>query len=261
MNPYMLTDRVAIVTGAARGIGKAIVETFLEADIRHVVAADVLEEELNALAAAHDRVEARVLDVTDAEGWRRLAAATADAQGRLDILANNAGILRFALLEDTSPEDFRRLLEVNVLGAFLGIQAVAPHMKRGGGGAIVNTSSISGILPSNGTGAYAASKFAVRGLTRSAALELGPAGIRVNSIHPGGVNTPMTNPQNLPQEQFDADYRAVPLLRSCQPEEVARGVLYLASEAASYCNGAELAIDGGLISGLYFSNLPGAPEG
>ena len=259
-NPYLLTDRVAIVTGAARGIGKAIVEVFLEADIRHLVAADILEEELNALAAAHDRVEAAVLDVTDAAGWRRLADATAAAQGSLDILANNAGILVFGLLQDTSPEDFRRLLEVNVVGALLGMQAVAPHMQRTGRGAIVNTSSVSGISPNNATGAYAASKFAVRGLTRSAALELGPGGIRVNSIHPGGVNTPMTNPFNRPREEIDGDYKFVPLPRACAPDEVARGVLYLASDAASYCNGVELVIDGGMIAGHYFPNLPGAPQ-
>ena len=256
--PFLLTDRIAIVTGAARGIGKAIVETFLEAEIGHVVAVDLLEEELNELAKAHSRVSAAVLDVTDEEGWRKLADATVEAQGGLDILINNAGILVFSLLEDTAPEDFRRLLDVNVNGVFLGIRTAVPHMKKRGGGVIINTSSTSGLAPNNATGAYGASKFAVRGLTRSAALELGPHGIRVNSIHPGGVNTPMTNPFGQPQDVIDQNYGFVPLQRGCRPNEIANGVLYLASDAGAYCNGAELVIDGGMTAGQYLPGMPGS---
>ena len=257
-NPYLLTDRVAVVTGAARGIGKAVVEAFVEADASHVVAADVLRDELNELAEAHERVSAAVLDVTDQDAWRKLAADTVAAQGGLDILINNAGILVFNLLEDTPFDDFKRLMDVNVNGVFLGIQTVTPHMKERGGGAIVNLSSVSGVVPNNATGAYGASKFAVRGLTRSAALELGPHGIRVNSIHPGGVNTPMTNPFGQPQEVIDKNYGFVPLQRGCRPEEIARGVLFLASEAGGYCNGAELVIDGGMIAGQYLPGMPGS---
>jgi len=258
-NPFLLTDRVAIVTGAARGIGKAIVETFIDADVRHVVAADVLEEELDALAAAHDRVTGSTLDITDEAGWRTLVAQTIDTHGSVDILVNNAGVLVFGLLEETSPEDFRRLLEVNVFGTFLGMQAVTPHMKSQGRGVIINTSSVSGIAPNNATGAYGASKFAVRGLTRSAALELGPHGIRVNSVHPGGVNTPMTNPLGQPKDEVDARYTFVPMQRGSEPDEIANGVLYLASDAASYCNGTELVIDGGMIAGQYLPGMPGSP--
>jgi len=258
-NPFLLTDRVAIVTGAARGIGKAIVETFIDADVRHVVAADVLEEELDALAAAHDRVTGKPLDITDEAGWRTLVAQTIDTHGSVDILVNNAGVLVFGLLEETSPEDFRRLLEVNVFGTFLGMQAVTPHMKSQGRGVIINTSSVSGIAPNNATGAYGASKFAVRGLTRSAALELGPHGIRVNSVHPGGVNTPMTNPLGQPKDEVDARYTFVPMQRGSEPDEIANGVLYLASDAASYCNGTELVIDGGMIAGQYLPGMPGSP--
>lgn len=258
-NPFLLTDRVAIVTGAARGIGKAIVETFIDADVRHVAAADVLEEELDALAAAHDRVTGNTLDITDEAGWRTLVAQTIDTHGSVDILVNNAGVLVFGLLEETSPEDFRRLLEVNVFGTFLGMQAVTPHMKSQGRGVIINTSSVSGIAPNNATGAYGASKFAVRGLTRSAALELGPHGIRVNSVHPGGVNTPMTNPLGQPKDEVDARYTFVPMQRGSEPDEIANGVLYLASDAASYCNGTELVIDGGMIAGQYLPGMPGSP--
>ena len=256
-NPFLLTDRVAIVTGAARGIGKAVVEAFVEADAAHVVAADILQEELNELAEAHARVTAAALDVTDQDGWRKLAADTVAAQGGLDILINNAGILVLNLLEDTSFDDFRRLMDVNVNGVFLGIQAAAAHMKKSGG-VIINTSSTSGVAPNNATGAYGASKFAVRGLTRSAALELGPHGIRVNSVHPGGVNTPMTNPFGQPQEVIDKNYGFVPLQRGCRPEEIARGVLFLASDAGSYCNGAELVMDGGMTAGQYLPGMPGS---
>ena len=257
-HPYKLTDRVAVVTGAARGIGKAIVEAFLAADIRHVVAADVLASELAELAEAHARVSAAVLDVSDAEGWEKLTADTVAAQGGLDILVNNAGILVFGLLEDTQPDDFRRLLEVNVMGPFLGTRAAVPHMRKAGRGAIVNIASISGLMPNNATGAYGASKFAVRGLTRSAAMELGPHGIRVNSVHPGGVRTPMTNPFGQTKEEVDARYAWVPLQRGCEPEEIAQGVLYLASDAGSYCTGTELTIDGGMIAGQFLPGMPGA---
>ena len=257
-NPYSLSGRTAIVTGAAQGIGKAIVGAFVEADARRVVAADIQEEPVRALAAEHGPVSAAALDVTDAAGWQALVERTVAEQGGVDILVNNAGVLAFGLLEDVSIEDFRRLLEVNVTGVLLGIQAVAKIMKDAGRGAIVNTSSVSGIMPNNATGAYAASKFAVRGLTRSAALELGPFGVRVNSVHPGGVNTPMTNPFNTPDEEFDGTHKFVAMQRGGRPGEIAQGVLYLASDAGSYCNGTELVIDGGMVAGLYFDGLPGS---
>jgi len=133
-------------------------------------------------------------------------------------------------------------------------------MKKAGYGAIVNFSSTAAILPNNATGVYGASKYALRGLTRSGALELGPFGIRVNSIHPGGVNTPMTNPDNSPVEEVNQRYQFVPQQRGCEPSEIAASVRFLASEHGSYCNGTELVVDGGMTAGLYFPNLPGAPE-
>ena len=256
-NPYALTDRIAIVTGAARGIGKAIVEAFLDADARHVVAVDILEEELGKLAG-DERVTAAGLDVTDEDGWRELASATAASHDRIDVLVNNAGMLLFGLLEDTDPDAFRRLLDVNVVGPFLGMRSVFPYMKQGGRGVIVNISSVSGMYPNNFTGAYGASKFAVRGLSRTGAMEFGPQGIRVNSVHPGGVDTPMTNPFGLPREEIDTRYHnLVPMQRVCRPYEVARAVLYLASDAGSFCNGAELAVDGGMVAGQYLPGMPG----
>jgi len=257
-NPYALTDRVAIVTGAARGIGKAITETFLQSDVRHVVAVDILEKELDELAGDHERVTAARLDVTDETGWREIAQATAGSQGGVDILVNNAGMLLLGLLEDTEPDAFRRLLDVNVVGPFLGMRSVFPYMKQAGRGVIVNISSVSGMSPNNFTGAYGASKFAVRGLTRTGAMEFGPQGIRVNSVHPGGVDTPMSNPLGLPRDEVDVRYHnLVPMQRVCRPDEVARAVLYLASEAGSFCNGTELAVDGGMIAGQYFPGMPG----
>lgn len=139
------------------------------------------------------------------------------------------------------------------------MRAVIPAMKAAKSGAIVNMSSSSGFLPLVGTGAYSASKFAIRGLTRTAALELGPFGIRANSVHPGGVNTPMTNPQDLPAEEVSARYQFVPQRRGCEPDEIAAAVLFLASNQSSYCNGSELVVDGGMNAGIYVPGVPGDP--
>ena len=257
-NPFSLDGKTAIVTGAARGIGRAIVDDFINAGIKHVVCTDVLSDLLEEIEETA-QLSTQLLDVREASQWNALVTSVVDSQGRIDILINNAGILVFGTIEDTQPEDFRRLLDVNITGTFLGMQAVIPAMKANGGGAIVNTSSASGMLPSNFVGAYAASKYAVRGLTRATALEAGLHGIRVNSVHPGGVNTPMTNPANQPQHEVDQAYEFVPLQRGCTAMEIAHGVTYLASDAAAYCNGTELVIDGGMTAGVYFPGLPGSP--
>lgn len=256
---FSLTGKVALVTGGARGIGRAIVEAFLAADARHVVGVDILEQTL-AEVEPSERLSTAVLDVTNEAGWASLVESTIARHGRIDVLVNNAGILIFGTIADTDPADFRRVLDVNVTGVYLGIRAVAPHMKANKQGAIINTSSCSGIAPSNFIGAYAATKFAVRGLTRSAAMELGLHGIRVNSIHPGSVNTPMTNPTEEPHEALSERMRGIPIQRYARPEEIARGVVFLASDAASYCMGTELQIDGGMTSGIYIDPLPGSPQ-
>jgi 3alpha(or 20beta)-hydroxysteroid dehydrogenase len=256
-HPHSLEGRVAIVTGAARGIGLAIANDFIKAGAKHVICADILKEELASISGPGlSTVE---LNVCEEQAWQVLVEKALSEHGGIDILVNNAGILSFGLIEDIKPNDFRRLMDVNVTGTFLGMQAVIPHMKTAGKGVIINTSSASGMLPSNFVSAYAASKFAVRGLSRAAALELGPHGVRVNTVHPGGVNTPMTNPGKAPQKDVDKGFGFVPMQRGCQPEEIARGVTYLASDAASYCNGTELVIDGGMTTGVYFPGLPGSP--
>ena len=258
-SPYALTGKVAVVTGAARGIGRAIAKAFVAADVQHVVCADILEDALAEIEQTA-QLSTAVLDVTDEAAWRTVVDATLESQGHIDVLVNNAGILAYGTVADTSPADFRRVLDVNVIGVLLGMQAVIPHMKANGRGSIINTSSASGILPSNFVGAYVASKYAVRGLSRTAAMELGLHGIRVNSLHPGGVNTLMTNPMGQSREEVDKGYWFASLQRAAAPEEIAHGVTYLASDAASYCSGTELVIDGGMTTGLYFKGLPGSPE-
>jgi len=255
----LLEGQTAIVTGAARGIGAAVATSLAGAGAR-VVATDVLEDELEkTVADIGERASATRLDVSDESGWQQVVDDTLAETGRIDVLVNNAGILAFATLEGTDPDLFRRLLEINVTGSFLGMRAVIPVMKAAKSGAIVNMSSSSAFLPLVGTGAYAASKFAIRGLTRTAALELGPFGIRANSVHPGGVNTPMTNPQNLPAEEISARYQFVPQRRGCEPDEIASAVLFLASNQSSYCNGSELVVDGGMNAGIYVPGVPGDP--
>ena len=255
-----LNNKVAIVTGAARGIGKAICQAFVDAGAT-VIATDILSEELTEMAEElGNSVTAITHDVTDEQQWQTIVETTLAEHQKIDILVNNAGILLFSTLETTEAKQFRKILDVNVTGTFLGLQSVISTMKKAGSGAIVNISSASSILPNNGTGAYAASKYAVRGLTRTAALELGPFGIRVNSVHPGAVNTPMTNPQGLSGEALNARFTFIPQQRGCEAKEVANMVQFLVSENASYCNGAEMVVDGGLTAGQYYYGVPGAPE-
>ena len=255
-----LENKVIIVTGAARGIGRAVCEALVEAGC-FVIATDVLEAELMSTAnELGEQVTAHVHDVSSESQWQSVVSDTLAKHGPIDGLVNNAGILLFSTLENTDADKFRQLLEVNIMGTFLGLQTVIPAMKTAGSGAIVNLSSSSALLPNNATGAYAASKFAVRGLTRTAALELGPLGIRVNSVHPGGVNTPMTNPQGLTGEALNGRFKFVPQQRGCEPSEIANMVRFLLSGQASYCNGAEMVVDGGLTAGQYFYGIPGAPE-
>ena len=257
-DPYSLEGKVALVTGAARGIGRAIGDAFINAGATHVQYADILEGELSEIEVS-DRRSAALLDVTKEENWQSVISSFIETHGRLDILINNAGVLIFNLLVDTTEAEFSKMLDVNVKGVFLGLRTALPRMKEQRHGVVINTSSANGILPSNFVGAYSATKWAVRGLTRAAALEAGPDGIRVCSVHPGGVNTPMTNPTGASQDYVDKGYYFVASQRGCQPDEIAHGVTYLASDAAAYCNGTELQIDGGLTAGLYYPGLPGAP--
>lgn len=255
-----LANKVAIVTGGARGMGAETCRLFVQEGAQ-VVIADVLEAEGKVLARElGDAASFRRLDVSDEANWNDLAVETVQRFGHLDVLVNNAAVLVFGAITDLPKVDFERALSVNLVGTFLGIRTVAPIMTAQGAGSIVNISSVDGLRGVNALAAYVSSKWGVRGLTKAAALELGHHGIRVNSVHPGGVNTLMSNPTGASLEEINKNYRGVPLQRVGDPQEIARATLFLASDEASYCNGSELAVDGGMTAGAYYPGLPGAPE-
>lgn len=254
-----LDGKVAIITGGARGMGAATTRAFADAGAK-VAIADVLETEGQALAAElGDAARYCRLDVTDESAWAGLVAEVEADLGPVDVLVNNAGVLMFKSLLQTSLDDYRRVLDVNLIGTFLGIKAVAPGMIARGKGAIINISSVDGMKGGNSLAAYASSKWGVRGLTRVAAMELGHLGIRVNSVHPGGVDTAMINAGAAPREQVDLGFKNIAMQRVGAPEEVARATLFLASDDASYMAGSELVVDGGMIAGNYYERMPGAP--
>ncbi|MEV6345419.1 glucose 1-dehydrogenase [Actinoplanes sp. NPDC051851] len=245
-----LEGKVALITGGARGMGKAHARHFVAEGAR-VVIGDVLDAKGEAVAAKLDGCRYVHHDVTSEDDWTAAVGATIAAFGRVDVLVNNAGILRHAPIAEMEPAAFREVLEVNLVGCWLGIRAVAGPMTTAGGGSIVNISSVEGIAGASGLAAYSASKFGVRGLTRSAAQELGPAGIRVNSVHPGGVLTSMSlgAADTLTRVDPLAFLKALPLPRFAEPVEISRLVAFLASDEASYTTGAEFLADGGLLSG------------
>ena len=251
-----LDGKVALITGAARGQGEAEAREFV-AEGAKVVLADVLDD-LGAKIAGELGGDATYchLDVTDPGEWKTAVDAAVSAFGRLDVLVNNAGILRLALLEDMALDDYLAVINVNQVGCWLGMQAVVPALRAAGGGAIVNTSSTSGFIGTMGLSAYTASKFAVRGMTKTAAIEWGRYGIRVNSIHPGGVNTPMGNPINDPMLE-KAPYQFQAIQRIGYPPEIASAALFLSSDEASYVTGTELVVDGGWLAGRLEPGLPG----
>jgi 3alpha(or 20beta)-hydroxysteroid dehydrogenase len=243
-----LQGKVAIITGAARGQGEAEARRFV-AEGASVLLTDVLDAEGHAVATELGEPAAyRHLDVASEDEW---VAAVADAEerfGPVSVLVNNAGILDFGSIEDQDVERFRRVIEVNLIGTMIGMKTVAPSMRRAGGGSIVNISSNAGIVGLPALGAYVSSKWAVRGLSKTAAMDLGRRGIRVNSLHPGGVDTPMTRmPGHEPDDSPFA--KSLPLQRFGLPDEIASVVTFLASDEASYVTGAEWAVDGGATAG------------
>ncbi len=240
-----LQGKVALITGGARGQGADEARLF-RAEGADVVITDVLEAEGQALAA---EIGATFIthDVTSAAAWQGVVDATLAKHGHIDVLVNNAGIFKLGRLLDTSDEDFDRVVAVNQKGVFLGMRAVAPAMCEAKRGSIINISSLAGMEGVAGAFAYATSKWAVRGMTKAAAQELGRFGVRVNSVHPGFIDTVMlTQTQAAVAGKMDKALKMVPLGRMATALEVANLVLFLASDESSYCTNGEYTVDGGL---------------
>ena len=244
--PADLRDKSALVTGAAHGLGRAAIR-MLAARGASVVICDVDTEHGERLAAelrsSGHSARFLPLDVAAEGDWVRVAQSVAGELGGLHILVNNAGIIARRGIMEATLQDWQRVMNVNVTGAFLGIQRLAPIMRDCGGGAIVNVSSTAGLIAHHDA-AYTASKWALRGLTKAAALDLVEWNIRVNSVHPATIATDLTDA--APEGHLEANRFAIPMGREASPEEVAEVVLFLASDQSSFMTGAEIAVDGGL---------------
>lgn len=244
-----LENKVALISGGARGMGAVEAKMFAQEGAK-VVIGDVLDEDGKQTEAEINEAGGECvfvhLDVTDETAWQDAVATAVDRFGKLDILVNNAGIARINNVEDTTSDEWDLVMDINAKGVFLGTKAAIPEIRKAGGGSIVNISSIAG-LTGGRTSSYAASKGAVRLLTKSTAIQYAGESIRCNSVHPGVIETPMTTPMMLnTQEGRDLNASRHPLGRVGQPEDIAYGVLFLASDESSFMTGSELVIDGGL---------------
>jgi len=242
-----LSGKVAIVSGGASGIGLAIATAFVR-EGASVVVADLKEPKRSKVDPEHGFLRV-ALDVRDRDSWRGVVNLCAKRYGAADVLVSNAGVMESGLIADTDGGDWQRSFEVNVLGSVFGIQAVVPGMTTKGHGSVIITSSVASMMGAAAFSAYAATKAANMSLAKSAALELGPAGIRVNSLHPGGVETPMS--QGPLFEGFDqaAFYAKFPIPRIGQPAEIAHMAVFLASDESSFATGAAFVVDGGQLAG------------
>ena len=251
-----LDGKVALISGGARGQGEAEARLFVAEGAR-VVIGDLLEKDCDRVAAElGDAARAIPLDVTSEQSWERAVRETTRAFGKLDVLVNNAGIVRAGPLESTSLDDYMAVVRVNQVGVFLGMRAVVAPMREAGSGSIVNISSNAGMEGVQGVVGYVASKWAVRGMTKTAAMELGRYGIRVNSVHPGGVDTPMIAAGDFDDIDQDAVFGAQPIPRVGRPEEIASLVLFLASDESSFSTGSEFVADGGRMAGHIDRGVP-----
>lgn len=246
----MLRNKTAIVTGGTRGIGFATVKAFLENGARVYLFGsrkETVDKAISNLLAENPsyRVKGMYPDLSNAEEMKEAFLKIENEVGRIDILVNNAGISSKESIYDYTSEEFDRIMDINVKAAFNGIRAVAPMMKANGGGVILNTSSMVSIYGTAAGAGYPASKFAINGLTKSLAREMGRDGIRVNAVAPGIVNTDMV--KSLPKEMRDQIRQGIPLQRMAKPEDIANAFVFLASDMASYISGAVLSVDGAAI--------------
>lgn len=238
-----LEEKIIIITGAAQGMGESHARRFV-AEGAKVVITDLNEEKGKLLASELGENALFIKqDVTNAEEWTAVVTKTEETFGPVDVLVNNAGITMAKSLLETTEEDYRRIVEINQVSVFLGMKTVVPSMQKAGGGSIVNISSMNGIV--GGAVGYTDTKFAVRGLTKAASRECANYGIRVNSVHPGVIATPMVVQEDT-KAAVEAFAKHIPLKRVAQSEEVTNLVLYLASDESSYSTGSEFIVDGGL---------------
>jgi len=244
--PDRLSGKVALVTGAAGGIGTATAERFA-AEGASLVLTDADGDHAEELARRlGEGASGRSQDVTSEQAWSETVEWALGQHGQIDVLVNNAGVFLAEPLVTTSLEQLNKVMDVNVVGVFLGMRTVAPHMSDQGGGSIINVSSLAGLTGGPLLSAYAASKWAVRGMTKVAARELARSGVRVNSVHPGQIDTDMnTRQREATPELIERLVRSIPLGRIGTPEEVAHALVYLASDESVYTTGSELVVDGG----------------
>lgn len=238
----MLEGKIAIITGGASGQGKAAAERFV-AEGAKVLLTDIQDKGYEVAASLGEAAAFTRLDVSDEGNWQSVVNEASQRFGDVTVLVNNAGLYNPQGFDDTTPDALTAHFEVNVLGSFLGMKAVVPAMRRAGGGAIINTASVAGLRNLPGNLAYAASKWAVRGLGGCAAGELAREGIRVNTVCPGVIDTPMLS--HLPDDMRAVYASMTPIGRFGQADEVVQALVFLASDAASFIVGAELAVDGG----------------
>ncbi|SFE12508.1 3alpha(or 20beta)-hydroxysteroid dehydrogenase [Lentibacillus persicus] len=240
-----LDGKVAVITGGSRGQGSSHVRKFVEEGAK-VVFSDILVDEGKALEKElGDNAKFMKHDVTKADEWEQVIAETEAIFGPVDILVNNAGIVVTKNFDELSDEEYRKVVEINQVSVFLGMKTVLASMKKAGGGSIINVSSINGLGGAAGNAAYDSSKFAVRGMTKSAALEFAEYGIRVNSVHPGVIQTPMIEGEGS-KELVDQMKETIPMKRTGQSEEMSKLILFLASDDSSYSTGSEFIADGGI---------------
>ncbi len=245
-----LEYKVALISGGARGQGAAEARLFAREGSK-VVIGDILEDEGRQVEAEINELGGECvfvnLDVTSADAWQNAVDTAVNRFGKLDVLVNNAGIFKLATVEETSAELWDEIMDINAKGVFLGTKCAIPEMRKAGGGSIINISSVAGLIGSSNSAAYGASKGAVRLFTKATAIQYAKEGIRANSIHPGVIETPMTESNLLGDEEARRfSIARHPLGRVGQPEDVAYGALFLASDESSFMTGSELVIDGGL---------------